>query len=79
MTEDQVEGSMAKVIPFTGITKLDMPPDYILEAAKGRCEGLVILGFDNDGGEYFTSSYADGGTVIWLLERCKAKLMAMVE
>jgi hypothetical protein len=23
----------------------------------------------------FASSYADGGTVLWLLERCKARLM----
>lgn len=66
---------MSKVIPFTGITKLDMPPDHILEAAKGKLEGVVIIGYDKDDDEYFASSYADGGTVVWLLERCKRRLL----
>jgi hypothetical protein len=65
----------AKVIPFTGITKLDMPPDLVLEQAKTKLEGVVIIGFDTDGGEYFASSYADGGTVLWLLERLKLQLL----
>lgn len=66
---------MSKVIPFTGITKLDMAPDHILEAAKGKLEGVIIVGFDLDGEEYFASSYADGGTANWLLDRCKTKLL----
>ena len=65
-----------KVIPFTGITKLDMPPDIILrETIRKNLEGVVILGFTEDGNEYFISSYADGGTVMWLLERCKRELL----
>ncbi len=65
-----------KVIPFTGITKLDMPPDIILrETIRKNLEGVVILGFTEDGHEYFISSYADGGTVMWLLERCKRELL----
>lgn len=66
---------MSKVIPYTGITKLDMPPDYILEAAKGKLEGVLIIGYTEDGEEYFASSYADGGTVNWLLDRCKHQLL----
>lgn len=66
----------AKVIPFTGITKLDLDPDMILEKNKGQLAGVVILGFTHDEGEVFASSYADGGTVLWLLERCKAMLLA---
>ena len=68
---------MSKVIPFTGITRLDMPPDQILEAAKGRLEGVVIVGYGIDGEEYFASSYADGGTVNWLLDRCKLELLSI--
>lgn len=64
-----------KIIPFTGISKLDLDPDMILENNKGALEGVVILGFDRDGQEVFASSYADGGTVLWLLERCKQRLM----
>ena len=65
----------AKIIYFTGITKLDLPPDQILEAAVGKMEGVVIMGWDAQGDEYFASSYADGGTVLWLLERMKKQLL----
>jgi len=66
----------AKVIPFSGITTLDMPAEHVLRGAIERdLEGVVVLGYDKDGGEYMASSYADGGTVLWLLERCKARLM----
>ncbi len=67
---------MAKIIPFGGITKLDLDPDLILENNKGQYEGLVILGWDKDGNERFVGTYADGGTVLWLLERCKQKLIS---
>ena len=70
---------MSKVIPFTGITRLDMPPDIILEQAKGKLEGVIVIGFTNDDGEYFASSYADGGTVNWLLDRCKQRLLEIVD
>jgi hypothetical protein len=65
----------AKIIPFTGITKLDLPPDRMLENNIGLLAGVVIMGWDHEGNEVFASSYADGGTVLWLLERCKMKLM----
>ena len=66
---------MAKIIPFTGITKLDLPADRVLEGAMEKMEGVVLLGWTKDGLEYFASSYADGGTVMWLLERCKMRLI----
>lgn len=66
---------MGKVITFTGITKLDLPPDRILDGAAGKLDGVLILGWDKDGNEYFASSYADGGTNLWLLERCKLRLL----
>lgn len=65
----------AKIIPFTGITSLDMPPDSILEQSMGKLEGAVVIGFKEDGSFYAASSYADGATVLWLLELCKMKLM----
>ncbi len=66
---------MSKVIPFKGITKLDLDPDTILENNKGKLEGVVIMGWDKNGNEYFASSYADGGTVLWLVERLKKALL----
>ena len=66
---------VAKVIQFRGITRLNLDPDTVLENNKGKLEGLVILGYDKDGEEYFASTYADGGEVLWLLERCKKMLL----
>jgi len=54
---------------------MDLPPDRILDAAKGKLEGLVIMAYDTDGELYFASSYADGGNVLWLMEQCKLALM----
>lgn len=69
----------AKIIHYTGVTRLDMEPDRILDAAQGQLEGVVIIGYAKDGDEYFASSYADGGTVLWLLERCKIALLGASE
>jgi len=70
---------MGEVVVFTGITKLDLPPDRLLEAAVGQLEGVVIVGYDKDGKEYFASSYADGADALWLLERMKLKLLRIVD
>jgi hypothetical protein len=64
------------VIPLGNVTRLNLPTDRVLEAAKGHCpDGVVIMGFDEGGDLYFASSIADGGTVLWLLEHCKKRLM----
>lgn len=70
---------MSNVIPIGGITRLDLPADRVLEGAIGQMKGVVLIGFDQDGNEYFASTYADGGTVMWLLERCKLQLMRQVD
>jgi hypothetical protein len=69
----------AKIIPFNGITRLDLNPDMVLENTKGKLEGVIIIGYDKDGEEYFASSYADGGDVLWLLERMKMRLLNIEE
>lgn len=70
---------MTNIIRFPGITKLDMPADHVLESALGKLEGVVVLGYDKDGQEYFASSYADGGDMLWLLERAKKALLEMAD
>lgn len=69
----------AKIVNFNGITKLDMPPDPVLENAIGKLESVVVLGYDLEGGEFFASSIADGGTVVWLLERMKKALLDVAD
>lgn len=68
---------MTNVVPFNGITRLDLDPERVLEAARGQLTGVVIMGYARDGSEYFASSYADGGDVLWLLERSKLKLLTV--
>ena len=67
---------MGEVIPLGNITRLDLPTDQVLDAVRGHCsDGVVVVGFDDDGDFYFASSLADGGTVLWLLEQAKKKLL----
>lgn len=68
---------MAKIIPFRGVTKLDLDPEVVLRnlAEEADLEGVVVLGWRRDGSEFFSSTYADGGTVLWLLERLKQQLL----
>jgi len=66
---------MSNVIEFDGPTKLDIDPDKVLKNAIGKLEGVVIAGYDKDGEEYFCSSYADGGTALWLIKRLEMKLL----
>ncbi len=64
------------VIPLGNITRLDLPVDRVLDAAKEDIsERVVVLGWDKDGELYFASSFADGGDVMWLLEKAKLALL----
>lgn len=66
---------MSNVIPIGGVTKLDLNADVVLENTKGKLEGFVIAGYTTEGEEWFASTYAEGGTALWLLERCKKILL----
>jgi hypothetical protein len=73
-------GNNSNVVPFPGVTSLDTPPERVLEvAAERELDEIVIIGCRKDGGFYFASSFADGGDVIWLLERAKHKLMQITD
>ena len=66
---------MGDVVELRNITRLDLPPDRILESAKGKLSEVIVIGFTEDGEEYFASSVADGGSVLWQLERAKKRLL----
>lgn len=70
---------MSNVVNLHCVTKLDMPPDRILEEAIGKLDSVVIVGFNKDGSEFFATSYADGGAVLWLIERSKLKLLRLAD
>ncbi len=70
---------MGVVIPLGNVTKLDLDPDMVLENSKGDFAGFIIAGFDKEGNEMFASTYADGGDVMWLLERMKLMLLRVAD
>ncbi len=64
------------VVEFNGITTLDIPPTRILAKAAGaKLKSCVVVGYGEDGEFYFASSIADGGTVVWLMEIAKKRLL----
>jgi hypothetical protein len=70
---------VSNVVYLNNVTKLDLPPDRVLEQAIGKLEDVVIVGYTKEGDEYFASSYASGPEALWLLERCKQELLAVPE
>lgn len=66
---------MSNVVTLPVITRLNLNADRTLESLIGKLEGFVLSGWDKDGNEFFSTTFADGGDVLWLLERCKMALM----
>ena len=70
----------AEIIELETITSLDLPPERIIrKAVEANLESVIVIGYDSDGAEYFASSVADGGSVIWMLERAKLRLLRTVD
>lgn len=68
------------VVAWPGITRLDVPAEQVLDAAKETCtDTAVVMGYDEDGDFRFYSSAADGGTVLWLLETARKRLLESVD
>ncbi len=67
---------MGDVVTLDVVTRLDVPAERVLQAAlDAGLESVVIAGYSAEGNEYFVSSIADGGDVIWMLERFKLALL----
>lgn len=65
----------AKIVANRFADDQPLNPDALLESLKGTLESFVLCGYDYDGEECFVSTYVDGGDVLWLLERCKHKVV----
>lgn len=69
-------GTKDNIVEWQGITTLDIPPTRILAKAAGaKLKTCVVVGYDEDGEFYFASSVADGGTVVWMMEVAKKRLL----
>ena len=63
------------VIPLGVVTTRKLPVDPILDAAKGQLADVLITGWDADGELYIASSSANGGDLLWLIEKTKQRLL----
>jgi len=71
---------MGSVTILPVVTRIDLPVDRIIDQAKAaNLRSIVVLGYAEDGTEYLASSIADGGTVLWLMERLKLVLLNIVD
>ena len=69
-----------KVTALPVITTLDIDVERVLQAAiDAKMQRVLIVGLDADGEPYFASSYADGGTALWDMEKAKRALMEISE
>lgn len=64
-----------KVVIFPGVTSLPIPADRVLDNTPRDLQTVVIVGYDKDGGFYFSSSEPNGAEVLWLFEVAKFNLM----
>lgn len=67
----------AKIIKWPYPSAVDLPPEKILNELPEACEfeGVLVLGFLKNGDEFFASSYADGGDIMWLMELAKYMML----
>ncbi len=66
------------IVNLDVVTTLDLSAERVLNAALATdLEAVVIIGYTKDGEEYFATSLADGGEVLWLLERHKLQLLSV--
>lgn len=79
LVEDQLAAT-ADIIDLNVVTKLDLPPEKVLNKAlaAGLTE-VVVIGLDPSGNFWFASSKADGGDVLWHLEIAKKRLLDLMD
>lgn len=64
------------VIILPVITTLDIPASRVLNGALAAdLDSCIVIGYNKDGSEYFSSSKADGADVLWMMERAKLNLL----
>jgi hypothetical protein len=62
------------------MTKSNVDPQHVLGgAAVAGMTGVLVIGYDRDGQEYFASSYGDAREQLFLIERFKFNLMHVVD
>jgi hypothetical protein len=73
-------GEVIRLVEPDGSTLADHEPDEILTAAIGQdFRSVVVIGACQDRSLYLAADTSDLGTVLILLERARASIVAMLE
>lgn len=67
---------MGDVVRLPCVTFLPLPPDLVLEAAKGKCTYVLVLGWDQDGNLFCSSSDSDMREACWAMDKFRHKLLS---
>lgn len=65
-----------KILHWDGITTLELPVERILETAlDSDLDQVIVIGVEQDGEFYLSSSKTDCDKLLWLIEVAKKRLM----
>lgn len=71
------------VIPFpvkSEYTYGEVDPRGVLQGiTDADLQTVVVMGYDQNGEEYFASSTSNGPTILWLMEKLKLKVLLASE
>jgi hypothetical protein len=77
---DKPKLTLAPVTVLPVSTKLDLRANRVLEAAIGKLDTALVIGYDNDDGRlYVASSTGDPAELLLLLERAKACVLSLAD
>lgn len=64
------------VVLFTGLTRLDIPAQRVIERALTEdLDNVVVIGTWSNGDYYFAAPTADTGRILYHLERARNSIM----
>lgn len=67
---------MSNVVPFIGVSRLDTPPENVINGAlEAEMEEVVIVGICKDGSFYLASSQADSRHTLYWLALAQQRLL----
>lgn len=65
----------AEIITLDMETRLDIPPDRVLEGAMGQLSTVLLIGYDSDEQPYFAASTSNKGDMLLMIERLRKRLL----
>ena len=69
-----------KVTILPVVTSLDLDVERVLQAAiEAKPKYVLVIGENEHGQLYFSSSQSDGGTALWWMEKAKKALLEVFD